>query len=176
MTKQRGRERKKKRQQQLQADKPYALPDEAQSRAAAGPKLRIMTTELLLEPDEEQEHSSDPTVRGKEFIIVEVFDYRLCPKCKDVTSVFAFFLPPGHERINDDGEWEVFNEDVLLSAITYLNDNAIRAMREVARNDYRPDVNRIGEGPYWLNHCESCGAVLDDWDEHKAASINKGIS
>lgn len=112
-----------------------------------------------------------PTVRANQIIVVEVSDYRQCPKCKKATSVFAFLLPPGHERINDDGgglhgQWEQIDYDEMVSGVTYLNEYAVRAIREVAGGHYRLDCDEFREGYYWLNHCAHCGALLADWYDH----------
>jgi hypothetical protein len=114
------------------------------------------------------QYDDRPTVRGDGFIIVENFDHRICWKCKEVTSVFAFLLPTGHEVLNTDGgerdgQWERVGYAQFLSGVTYINENAMRAIRGVAGEDYKLDFHH---GFFWLNHCEECGALLADWFDH----------
>jgi len=159
---------------------PFAEKDEAKRLGArwnADRKLWYVPKDLAIAPFEKWlppklkpngQYDDCPTVRAKEFIIVEVFDHRVCWKCKEATSVFAFFLPRGHERLNEDGgerhgQWERIDDDEILWAVTYLNENAVRAIHEIAKEDYRLDFHH---GYYWLNHCEECGARLADWYDH----------
>jgi hypothetical protein len=124
-------------------------------------------------PPIDSEYERDQaTVRSPKFMIAEVIDHRLCHKCGVVQSVYAFFLPYGHHSLNtdggnDDGQWQPVDDPVFLSRVTYLNENAICAMREVAGASYKIDRDPIYGQHYWLNHCDECDALLADWDDHE---------
>lgn len=111
--------------------------------------------------------SDIPTIRSKGFYIAENVDCRRCWKCKEGTTVCAILLPAGHERLNIDGgkihgQWEKVDYDTCLAMVTYLNQNAVRAMGEL-NPDYKIAFHH---GYYWLNHCEECGVLLADWYDH----------
>jgi hypothetical protein len=159
---------------------PYEEKDEVKQLGARWDRERkcwYVPAELALEPFQKWlpppmkpngQYDDCPTVRSDKFMIVEVDDHRICWKCKEVTLVCAFYLPPGYERLNTNGgelhgHWEQVDGAVIIAGVTYINKNAIKAMQEIAKENYRLDYHH---GFYWLNHCDDCGALLSDWYDH----------
>ena len=114
--------------------------------------------------------SNHPTLRAREFMIAENNFARVCPQCKELTTVCTFLLPPGHEKLNTDGgelhgQWErIDDEEARVCAIKYVSSKALEAMRCWTK-DFR--LVPFARDYYWLNLCEHCGAALCDLDDHE---------
>jgi hypothetical protein len=87
-----------------------------------------------------------------------------CWRCLQPTSAFSFGLLPGHERQVDD-RWESVDTGVLLFYVDYLPPEVIAAAQELSPQ-YRLDYSTPTATEYWINHCQHCGALLEDHDLH----------
>ena len=96
-----------------------------------------------------------------------------CARCGAATQLVAIALPPGHESLtlewSGDGEepaghvWESTAARAFLFYIEYLPESLRRRLHEFSRN-YRLAESDYTHAPYWANHCDSCGAAMDDHD------------
>ncbi|MFI4888974.1 MAG: hypothetical protein ACHQIL_00420 [Steroidobacterales bacterium] len=87
-----------------------------------------------------------------------------CCRCKRPTALFSLGLSPGHERQLDD-DWVPVNAFALLFFVEYLPPEVIRVLQELAP-DYRPARSCATGSKYWLNHCQHCGMVHEDYWLH----------
>ena len=116
-------------------------------------------------------NDTDPNVRSANYVIVE--SRILCLQCNVVTAVFAFALPVGYESLyvdddtpdDENGTWEAPGMAAVLSYVEYLPEtvaNRIRAMT----SHYRIDLDSENGGTFWMNHCEHCGAQMEEEELH----------
>jgi hypothetical protein len=87
-----------------------------------------------------------------------------CGRCSQPSSAFSFGLLPGHQRQVDEG-WESVDMGVLLFYIDYLSPEVISVAQELTPH-YRLDYSPLTATEYWVNHCQHCGALLEDHDLH----------
>jgi hypothetical protein len=117
-------------------------------------------------------NNAEPNVRSGRYFIVE--SKIRCPQCDVVSTVFAFAVPAGYEsrHVGDDtpddesGTWESQEVAAVLSYVEYLPDavvNRVRAMTPHYRLDRRGETG----GSFWMNHCEGCGAQVDEEELHE---------
>jgi hypothetical protein len=110
----------------------------------------------------------DANVRATHYFLARSFAG--CRHCGSRSPVFALLLPRGHETADpDDGIppcWIPARARALLSSVALLSIPARRRLARLApryRENYSPGL-RI---ECWLNHCECCGAVLDEQTLHE---------
>lgn len=94
-----------------------------------------------------------------------------CSRCCAATRIVALALPPGHESLTlewatDRHEcvgyvWESVASRAFLFYVEHLSESVQRRLREFSRS-YRRARGTDTFGPYWANHCEHCGTVMDD--------------
>jgi hypothetical protein len=87
-----------------------------------------------------------------------------CWHCLRPTAVFCLGSSPGHERHLGD-KWESVDMDVLLFYVEYLPPDVAMVLQELSPQ-YRPDNSATTKRNYWINHCQHCGALLEDHDLH----------
>jgi hypothetical protein len=113
----------------------------------------------------------DPNVRSVRYIIV--LSRACCTLCSVVTAVFAFALPAGYESLNVDddtpddesGTWEAPGMAAILSYVEYLPESVADRIR-VLTSHYRIDQDNHSGESLWMNHCQNCGALLDEEELH----------
>jgi hypothetical protein len=112
-----------------------------------------------------------PNVRAARYTIVES---RLrCLQCSQVTAVFAFSLPVGYESLyvdddssdDEEGTWEAPGMAAILSYVGYLPESVANRIRALTSH-YRIDVDNESGQPFWMNHCEHCGAQMEEEELH----------
>ena len=96
-----------------------------------------------------------------------------CGHCGAATRLIALALPPGHESLtlewSVDGDesighvWEGIGASALLFYVEHLPEDLQRRLEEFSGN-YHLAGSDYTRGPYWANHCGSCGAAIDDHD------------
>jgi hypothetical protein len=90
----------------------------------------------------------------------------VCPFCEAATRVASVALPANHETLDDTDDlasgWQVVAANALLFFITQLSPETESHLRRLAPGYRRADS---GEAR-WSNHCEHCGALLDDQALH----------
>jgi hypothetical protein len=94
-----------------------------------------------------------------------------CPHCCSQTRLMALAVPPLHETLSDPGEagdgearedtWEVAGCNAFLFYVEYLP-QTVRRRLEHFSSGYRPAYSAAALASYWVNHCERCGALIDD--------------
>jgi hypothetical protein len=115
--------------------------------------------------------NAHPNVRCSRYFIVE--SRMRCDQCHVVTAVFGLALPADYESlyINDDasddesGTWESPGFAAVLSYVDYLPEAAANRIRAVTPN-YRLDRHSEAGGTFWVNHCEHCGAPMEEEELH----------
>ena len=97
----------------------------------------------------------------------------LCTQCNVVTAVFAFALPAGYESLNVDdntpddemGSWEAPGVGAILSYVDHLPESIANRIRTLTSH-YRIDRDIASGEAFWLNHCEHCGALIEEEELH----------
>ncbi|MGF6179797.1 hypothetical protein ABIB42_000796, partial [Massilia sp. UYP32] len=92
-----------------------------------------------------------------------------CWKCGDLTHVYCFVLPEGHETFEPDMEeelgtpWLRHDYSAILSYVSDLIPTATRHMLSFTSN-FRRDFSKTTNSSYWMNHCEHCGMKQGDFN------------
>ena len=107
-----------------------------------------------------------PNVRAGSFLIAAAS--LACWRCRGVSRIHGFALPPGHETLAVDdasGEesWESSDEATFLCYLDFVAPVAIEAIRQ-RTHCYRYAYRRRTQTFYWANVCEHCGTKLGDYD------------
>ena len=111
---------------------------------------------------------TEPNVRSARYIIVE--SRTLCPQCNLVTTVFAFALPAGYESFcvfedDEPGAWEAPGIAATLSYVDHLSEAVTKRIRAIT-SLYRIDVHHETGESFWMNHCQHCGAQMEEEELH----------
>jgi hypothetical protein len=61
--------------------------------------------------------------------------------------------------------WQLADVDAFLFYVQQLPDGVQRQLRQISPG-YRPARSAATQSVYWVNHCEHCGALLDDYELH----------
>lgn len=107
------------------------------------------------------------TVRASHYFIAK--SHTVCWRCKEMTAVFAFALPPEHEI----HEWEDDDTDYwyspegfsILSMVDGLTASALNSVQRLTKN-YRMAYSKKAGARYFMNHCEHCNATQGDFYMH----------
>lgn len=91
-----------------------------------------------------------------------------CWRCRGLSRVHGFALPPGHETLfvdEDTGEviWEESEEPSFVCYLEYVSPNAVETMQQRTPN-YRLALRRRTATHYWANACQFCASKLGDYD------------
>jgi len=118
-------------------------------------------------------HNIQFNVRAGRYFIVE--SRMRCEQCKALTAVFGFALPADYESLYSDtdddtpddecGTWEVPGFAAVLSYVDYIPESVVDHVCSMTQN-YRLDHNEAGGGSFWMNHCEHCGAQVEEEELH----------
>jgi hypothetical protein len=119
----------------------------------------------------EETPNTYPNVRSSAYFIVE--SRVRCDQCDVVTAVFGFALPADYEslHVGDDtpdderGTWEAQGIGAVLSFVEYLPETVAQRIRSVTQN-YRLGHQGEASGSLWINHCEHCGAPMEEEELH----------
>jgi hypothetical protein len=104
----------------------------------------------------------ETNIRAAAFFLAQ--SVAACGRCSQPSSAFSFGLLPGHQRQVDE-RWESVDTSVLLFYIDYLPPEVIFVAQELTPH-YQLDYSPLTATEYWLNHCQHCGALLEDHDLH----------
>lgn len=97
----------------------------------------------------------------------------VCRHCKAQTNLFGLALPPGHATPDGDEDaedaehsgaadnWLVSTHHALLFHVDFLNAEVQARLGSLTRS-FRLGRRDVDAAPAWANHCEACGAWLDD--------------
>jgi hypothetical protein len=104
----------------------------------------------------------ETNIRSEDYLLA--LSVAACGRCLQPTSAFAFGLLPGYERQVDE-KWQSVDTGVLLFYIDYLSPDVISLAQELSPH-YQLDYSVPTATEYWVNHCQHCGALLEDHDLH----------
>jgi hypothetical protein len=118
----------------------------------------------------------DPNVRSRSYYVA--CTNAGCWHCGLSTRLLALAVPHGHEILDADppdpdddqdaaapGAWQRANINAFLFYVEFLSDGVQRRLIQLSR-DYRLARSAATLSSYWANHCQHCGALLDDHELH----------
>jgi len=92
-----------------------------------------------------------------------------CCHCGLSTRLLALAMPHDHETLDANAEadaaWQRANTSALLFYVEHLAE-AIQARLTQLSRQFRPEHSAVTLSTYWANHCEHCGALLEDHELH----------
>jgi hypothetical protein len=132
------------------------------------------------------ESHSDANLRSPTYYVAQT--HAACRDCGASTRLLALALPRTHETLEDwpsaveaesDGAatdrdapgesatdtWQHADVDAFLFYVEQLPDRVQRQLQQISRG-YRQARSAATQSVCWANHCEHCGALLDDYDLH----------
>jgi len=118
---------------------------------------------------------ADANVRSQTYYVART-NVR-CWHCGLSTRVLALAMPPSHETLDEDAQADDGCSDRASEAWQPAAVNAMLFYVERLPDDVKDRLNRISPffrlahsaatlNSYWANHCEHCGALLDDHELH----------
>jgi hypothetical protein len=132
---------------------------------------------------------NDVNIRSSRYFLAHTTG--TCWHCRARTEFFALVVPPGHETREPDDEppdwagdaaqnetqdeaqnetqnealavdtWCVATHHAFLFYIEFLPAVIQDRLKQFTQS-YRLEFSDAAQGPYWANHCERCGSLLDD--------------
>lgn len=121
-----------------------------------------------LRPQADASSSLEFNIRAMHYFIVQSHTH--CWRCKEITRVFSFLLPPEHELYepeDDDGPgyWYSPKGVCIVSMVDALPPAVLSQMKRYTPN-YRRAYSRTAGTMYFMNHCEQCNAAQGDFYMH----------
>ena len=110
-------------------------------------------------------------VRAPAFFIVTGHCH--CWKCGDQVMVIALGVTPPFTRRNVTLEWLEGTSLAVLSYVERLPTSIVDHLAQLAPRFFR-DESQWHRRPYWMNHCQHCGAKIGDYEtiESQAAPFS----
>jgi hypothetical protein len=110
----------------------------------------------------------DPNMRSPTYYVAHT--NAECRHCGLATRLLALALPRTHETLEadesaDEGDWQHANVDAFLFYVEQLPHRIQHRLQQMAPGFRRAQFG-AAQGAYWVNHCEHCGALLDDYELH----------
>lgn len=107
------------------------------------------------------------SVRAPHYFIIK--SQTGCWRCKEITSVFSFLLPPEYEYYESDAEdigyWISPGVFSITSMVDGLAVSVISHMQKMTKK-YRIAYSKKAGVRYYMNHCEHCNATQGDFYLH----------
>jgi hypothetical protein len=107
--------------------------------------------------------SLPPHYRAKAYFIARLTVR--CERCGAPTCAAALGLPASHEVCDGDAGWESVAANALLFHVVKVSSAAAVQVRRIAPG-YRELPAEPARDAHWSNHCEHCGASIDDQELH----------
>lgn len=91
-----------------------------------------------------------------------------CWKCNELTRVYGFVLPVGHQTVEQDEEgaaewyWYEHDSSAMVLYVTDLSPIAVARLKDITLH-YYVDFSKTTSSSYWMNHCEHCGMKQGDF-------------
>ncbi|MDN2677946.1 DUF5710 domain-containing protein [Janthinobacterium sp. SUN033] len=106
----------------------------------------------------------DVNIRSQRYGIAQT--ETVCWKCDELTRVYGFVLPPGHQTVEQDedgvDEWYEHDSSAMALYVTDLPPTVIARLKPITRH-YYVDFSKTTNSSYWMNHCENCGMKQGDF-------------
>jgi hypothetical protein len=127
------------------------------------------------------ESLSEPNLRSPTYYVART--NAACGDCGLSTQLLALALPRTHETLEADGAgdgvapdrvdsgdsatdiWQHSDVDAFVFCVEQLPDRVQRQLQKISP-EYRQARSAATQSVYWVNHCEHCGALLDDYELH----------
>jgi hypothetical protein len=115
------------------------------------------------------ESLSDPNLRSPTYYVAQT--NAACRDCGLSTQLLALALPRTHETLEDGATdsaadtWQNADVDAFLFYVEQLPHDVQHRLQRMSPG-YRQARSAATQGVYWVNHCEHCGASLDDYELH----------
>jgi hypothetical protein len=93
-----------------------------------------------------------------------------CWRCGISTRLLALAVPHSHETLDGDSPhlpdaWQRANFNAFLFYVERLPESVQTRLSELSRH-FRLEYSTATLSAYWANHCEHCGALLEDHELH----------
>jgi hypothetical protein len=93
-----------------------------------------------------------------------------CLRCGLPTRLLALAVPHSHETLDGDSpdlldEWQRANFSAFLFYVGHLPESVQTRLNQLSPH-FRLEYSTTTLNTYWANHCEHCGAFLEDHDLH----------
>jgi len=93
-----------------------------------------------------------------------------CWRCGISTRLLALAVPHSHETLDGDSPlspdaWQRADFTAFLFYVEHLPASVQTRLTQLSRN-FQPGHSTAALGCYWANHCEHCGALLEDHELH----------
>jgi hypothetical protein len=110
----------------------------------------------------------DANIRSRTYYVVSTA--APCCHCGLSTRLLALAIPRDHETLDfdeeaDAGAWQRASMNALLFYVERLPDDVQIRLTQLSQQ-FRSDHSAVTSSTYWANHCEHCGALLDDHELH----------
>jgi hypothetical protein len=115
--------------------------------------------------------NGDVNVRSARYLIAHAKGR--CGRCRAHIDLVALVLPPGHESLvlddeaaeHESGEmvWVTAAGSAFLFYVGHLPPSVEGRLTAVS-GSYRHAFSGATQGSYWANHCNACGALIEDHD------------
>jgi hypothetical protein len=127
------------------------------------------------------ESLSDPNLRSPTYYVARTS--APCGACGLSTHLLALALPRTHEILEADGEsdevdpdrvdsgdlmtdsWQHADVEAFVFYVEQLPDRVRHQLQRISPV-YRQAQSAATQSTYWVNHCEHCGAMLEDYELH----------
>ncbi|NNM56239.1 hypothetical protein [Acidocella sp.] len=98
-----------------------------------------------------------------------------CWTCSGNAAVYALVVAPPFDRRDGARQWEPGTSPAVLAYIESLPERIADHLKLTAPRYFR-DASQWHRRPYWMNHCEYCGAKIGDAEtiESAIAPLNTG--
>jgi hypothetical protein len=111
---------------------------------------------------------AEANVRSRTYYVAGT-DVR-CWRCSMSTRLLALAVPPRHETLDGDAPlspdaWQCANFTAFLFYVEHLPESVQSRLNQLSPH-FRPEHSTVTLCSYWANHCEHCGALLEDHELH----------
>lgn len=101
------------------------------------------------------------TVRAPSFLLI--VERCRCWKCGQDTDIHAVGVAPPFTRLASFDAWHEGQVLAVFSYIEWVPDVIAELLAQRVPRFFR-DESKWHQRPYWMNHCEHCGAKIGDYE------------
>lgn len=88
---------------------------------------------------------------------------RRCWQCGTETTVYTLGVIPPFKHLLSEKRWQTGVGFAVLSYIKWLPEDIASHLLAVTAGFFR-DTSQWHARPYWMNHCQHCGAKIGDYE------------